>query len=126
VAASLAAMLRGRGRVGRARVIGSSGAFAWGDGHEPARELVGWVSGGSVGRRRRGGRWRGRGGRWRGINTAEGVVGSPEASARGGQGRAHVHRDTWGRDQGLFRQEDPYVCDVVLNKSVDCVHVLRE
>lgn len=41
MAASFAAMLRGRGRIGRARVIGSSGAFAWGDGHEPARELVG-------------------------------------------------------------------------------------
>lgn len=70
MAVSVAAMLRARDRVGRARVIGSSGAFAWGDGHEPARELVGWVSGGSVGGRRAG-RWRGTGKLWRGINTAE-------------------------------------------------------
>lgn len=45
MAATVAAMLGTRARVVRARVIGSSGAFAWGDGHEPARELVGWVSG---------------------------------------------------------------------------------
>lgn len=45
MAASVAAMLGTRARVVRARVIGSSGAFVWRDGHEPARELVGWVSG---------------------------------------------------------------------------------
>ena len=41
MAASVDAMLGTRAKVVRARVIVSSGAFAWGDGHEPARELVG-------------------------------------------------------------------------------------
>jgi hypothetical protein len=76
VAASVAAMLGTRTRVVRARVIVSSGAFAWGDGHEPARELVGWVSGArSVGGDGDGG-GAGKGTGWRGINTVDAVVGS--------------------------------------------------
>lgn len=74
-AASVAAMLGARARVGQARVTVSFGAFAWGDGHETARELVGWGSGGSGGRRRRGNGGAGTGTRGLGlIRTTGGEV----------------------------------------------------
>lgn len=97
----MAAMLGTRARVVWARVIGSSGAFAWGDGHEPARELVGWVSGArSVGGDGVGGgaaRGKGHGG--------VGLIRSMRGSLAGGwslgrQGRAHVDQPTCGVIRG--------------------------
>ena len=100
MAASLAAMLRARGRVGRARVIGSSGAFAWGDGHEPERELVG------VGERRLGrsaatGRAVARGRGYGGVGLIRSMRGRLTGSwARSRQGRAHVDQNTWRNTRG--------------------------
>lgn len=71
MAASVAAMLGTRARVVRARVIGSSGAFVWRDGHEPARELVGWVNGARSNGGDGEGGGAGKGTGWRGVNTVD-------------------------------------------------------